>query len=247
MSSDLLTCLELDRDDTSKIIVIKEINGCNSSFVASNVLGHCAKNKNVVLIISTHNNIEHYHSVGLKMNYNVQKCIDSGVIYFYDIGSEILRRVLNKEPNFTFNIINEIQEKIVSLRNKHNSINIIIDGISHFFDVQFSLQEVNKLCDEVIKVIQSYSNSFLLLHCNIAIQHDVTEVLANLLSHKADIVVEVENLTSGLSVDVSGHLTIKRPGLKFKSDNLYIMQQKPSQYLFKLFDRGVKLLAPGTV
>ncbi|XP_041978486.1 uncharacterized protein LOC121732609 [Aricia agestis] len=247
MSSDIITNLELDKlGETGKIILVKELKGCDSAFITSCVIGNCIKNKSALLIITTHNTLKHYHNVGLKMNYNLQKAVDSGLINFYDVGQEIAENVLINENSFKESIINNIKKRFESLREKYDSVNIIVDGLSHLFDAQMKLKEVNRISEEIIKLVQPHS-SFLIIHCNVAASHDVTETMANLLSHKSQIVVEMESLTSGLSADVSGHLTIKRPGLRFETDNMYVMQQKPLQYLFKLFDRGVKLLAPGTV
>ncbi|CAH2106417.1 unnamed protein product [Euphydryas editha] len=248
MSSDILSSFQLDKDlDSSKTIVVKEINGCDSSFITSCVLGHCVRNKNAVFVLSTHNSLQHYHNVGLKMNYNLQKSIESGLTYFYDAGEELVNSLLENscQPAQEFWI--KIKELLLEMYNKFNSVNVIFDGVSHLFDLQFNMRQVNEICKELIELIRSFNNSYLIFQCNVASDDDFTYILANLLAHKADILAEVESLSSGLSADVSGHLTIKYLSNKYESDNMYNFEIKSSQYLFKLFDRGVKLLAPGTV
>ncbi|XP_072932003.1 elongator complex protein 6 [Epargyreus clarus] len=246
MSSDILTCLELDKElFSSKVIVAKEINGCDSSFITSCVLGHCVKNKKAVFVILTHNSFMHYQNIGLKMNYNLQKSVDSGFVQFYNAGNEILDKTLANEELLLQDLILKIEKEIRSMQEKHGMVNVILEGVSHLFDLQFTLKDVNTICKVIIDMIREFDNSFFLCHCNVANESDVTHILANLLSHKSNTIVEVESLSSGLSAEVSGHVTIKHPTQKF--EHLFTLEQKSYQYLFKLFDRGVKLFAPGTI
>jgi hypothetical protein len=115
------------------------------------------------------------------------------------------------------------------------------------FDLEYTLQDVNVFCSDLIKLNRSISNSYVFFHCNIACDDDFSYLMANLLSHKAHVVLDLENLPSGWSSDVSGHLTVKYPGRKFQDEHMVNLEPKSVKYLFKLFDRGVKLLAPGTV
>lgn len=248
MSSDIVSILQLDKELTSRrLIIAKEINGCDSTFLVSCVLGHCIKNNLATLVVSTHNSQLHFHNVGVKINYNLQKHIDSGLINFYNAGDVIVNSLVENQEISLGNVFLDIKERILAIREKYGTVNVIIDGISHFFNLQYSLKDLNKFCEDVISLYtDDNTNSFMLFHTNV-VDDDVTNVLANLLSHKAHIVVTVESLSSGWSADVSGHLTVTYPGKKFESEHMYNMDIKPSRYLFKLFDRGVKLFAPGTV
>ncbi|XP_049869274.1 elongator complex protein 6 [Pectinophora gossypiella] len=248
MSSDIISSLQLDKDfGGSRVIVAQEINGCDSSFIVSCTLGHCIKNKKPVLIMSTHNSITHYQNVGLKMNYNIQRHIDNGLIQTYNLSGENVNMLMSNENVSLKVVLNEIKKIVSSMKEKHGSVNIIIDGVSHLFDLQYTLKEVNEFCKHLIAIIRGCENSFLLCLCNVASEDDVTHVMANLLSHKAHTVLEIESLSSGWSADVSGHLSIRHPGQKFQDEHTFTMDLKPAHYLFKLFDRGVKLFAPGTV
>lgn len=246
MSSDIVSILQLDKELISRrLIVAKEISGCDSTFLISCVLGHCIKNKLATLVVSTHNTQLHFQNVGVKINYNLQKHIDSGLVNFYNAGEVIVNSLVENQNISLDNVFLDIKERILAISEKHGSVNVIIDGISHFFNLQYSLKDVNKFCMDLISICRD-NNSFMLFLTNV-VDDDVTNVLANLLSHKAHIVVTVESLSSGWSADVSGHLTVTYPGKKFESEHMYNMDIKPSRYLFKLFDRGVKLFAPGTV
>lgn len=248
MSSDIISSLQLDNKfESTRVIVAKEINGCDSSFLINCVLGHCIKNKNAVLIISMHNSLPHYQNVGLKMNYNLQKYIDSELVHFYNVSAEIVNNLLADEDCSLDKVYKKVKNIITSMKEKFDTVNVILDGISHLFDLQYTLKEVNYFCQEIIKSVREYDNTFILCLCNVASEDDVTHVMSNLLSHKAHIVIDVENLSSGWSADVSGHLTIKYVGRKFEDEHVFNMDMKPSKFLFKLFDRGVKLFAPGTI
>lgn len=246
MSSDIVSILQLDKELIShRLIVAKEMNGCDSTFLISCVLGHCIKNKFAILVVSTHNSQLHFQNVGVKINYNLQKHIDSGLINFYNAGEVVVNSFVENQVISLDDVFLDIKERMLAIREKHGTVNVIVDGISHFFNLQYSLKDVNKFCKDVISLGRE-DNSFMLFHTNV-VDDDVTNVLANLLSHKAQIVVTVESLSSGWSADVSGHLTVTYPGKKFEIEHMYNMDIKSSRYLFKLFDRGVKLFAPGTV
>lgn len=248
MSSDIISCLQLDKAiTTNRVIVAKEINGSDSSFITSCILGHCIKNKQAVLLITTHNSLLHYQNVGLKMNYNLEKYIDSGLIQIFKLDEVLVNLLLANETDSLQNIFSNLNESMNLTKPNNDVVNIIFDGVSHLFDMQYSLKDVNKFCNSIIKLGRCNPNSFVLFHCNLATEDDVTHVLTNLLCHAAHTILEVGNLSSGFSADVSGHLTIKHPGQKLSLDQMYSMDTKPSRFLFKLFDRGVKLFAPGTV
>ncbi|KAJ2946039.1 hypothetical protein O0L34_g4958 [Tuta absoluta] len=246
MSADIIVNLQLDKElPSSRVIAAKEFNGCDSSFIVSCVLGHCIKNKKAVIVVSMHNFLSHYQNAGLKMNYNLQKQMENGLIDFYNYGQEKLNNLMCNEITTVDTLLNNLEEKLNEMKKKYENVNIIFDGLSHLFDLQFSLKEVNMFCKKVIENVQNQNGSFVLFHLNV--EDDVTHAMASLLSHMAYTVVDVESLASGWSTDVSGHLTITHPGQKFTDEHMFNMELKPSKYLFKLFDRGVRLFAPGTV
>ncbi|XP_063533931.1 uncharacterized protein LOC134744155 [Cydia strobilella] len=247
MASDIISSLHLDKNTTSRVIVAKEINGCDSSFITSCILGNCIKSKQAVLFIATHNSLLHYQNVGLKMNYNLQKHVDAGLVHFLKLDEELVNLLMANEEKSLENIFTSINQIVQTLKLNNNVVHIILDGVSHLFDMQYTLRNVNKFCNQLIQLNRGNIASFVLFHCNVAHEEDVTHVMANLLCHTAHTILEVRNLLSGLSADVSGHLTIKYPGHKFEDEHINTIDMKPSRYLFKLFDRGVKLFAPGTV
>ncbi|KAJ0177208.1 hypothetical protein K1T71_007217 [Dendrolimus kikuchii] len=246
MSSDVVTCLQLDKDSSSNVLVVKELNGCDSSFVLSHVLNHCIKNKQAVFVISTHNSVHHYQNVGLKMNYNLDRYIHSDLIEFYNLGEILVQNLILNENTSVQDIFLKLKDRLLVMQQKQEKVNVILDGVSHFFDFHYSLKDVNKFCKKLSDIVTCHNNSFIMYHCN-DIADDVTHVFSNLLSHTAHTILEVESLPSGWSTDVSGHLVVKYPGQVFDINHLYLLDCKPSRYLFKLFDRGVKLFAPGTV
>lgn len=246
MSTDVIACLQLDKDLSSNVHIVIEINGCDSSFVLSHVLNYCIKNKQALFVISTHNSIHHYQNVGLKMNYNLDRHIQTGLVEFYNLGDILVQHLILGENHSTQDIFLKVKDKILKMQQKHEKVNVVLDGVSHFFDLNYGLKDVNIFCKNLGNIVTSHNNSFIIFHCN-DIVDDVTHVLSNLLSHRAHTILEVESLPSGWSADVSGHLNVKYPGQVFDTNHLYILDCKPSRYLFKLFDRGVKLFAPGTV
>lgn len=246
MSADIISCLQLDKELSSRIFVVREINGCDSSFILIHEMSYCIKNKQSLLIISTHNSMNHFQNIGLKMNINLERHIHSGLIEFYNLGEDILSNIFNNEEYSLQEIFIRVKNRIKALQEKHEKVNVVVDGISHLFDVQYNLKDINEFTKKLIEIVTCHNNSFIVYHCFDLIE-DVTHSLSNLLSHKAHTILEVQSLPSGWSTDISGHLTVKYPGQTFDNDHLFSLDCKSSRYLFKLFDRGVKLFAPGTV
>lgn len=247
MASDLLACIQLDKQSmASQVLVAKEISGCDSSFITSCILGHAIKNKSPVLLVLIHNSLSHYQNVGVRMYYNIKNSINSGQVDVFDFAEEVESVLLRSKHNTLDNIFSKISDKIIQMQDKHHQVSVIVDGVSHLFDLQYSIKEINQFCRQIVKAVR-HRNGFVLFHCNVAIEDDTTQVLSNLLSHMAHTILQVESLPSGRSADVSGHLKVTYPSRKFDEKILFNMNLEPSQFLFKLFDKGVKLFAPGTV
>ncbi|XP_050667220.1 uncharacterized protein LOC126966945 [Leptidea sinapis] len=245
--SDIISILKLDQRHISNVIVAKELNHCDSSFITSCVLGHCIKTGSSVFVICLHSTTPHYESVGMKMSYNLQKSINSGLIKFFnldmmDVGLGLQTNCLVSPEKF----ITQAKRYLEAMKNKHLHVNIIFEGVSHLFDIGYSLKEIHFICKELVDITRK-DKSFLLLNCNVANEGDETHVLANLLAHKSDVAVDINQLSSGWSIDVTGNINVVYPSRKFNSDYVYNLDPKPSHHLFKMFDRGVKLLVPGTL
>lgn len=247
MSSDIIPILHLDKDIfRGQVVLIKEINGCDSSFIISCVLDHQIKIKSATVLITFHHSLNHYQNVGLKMNYNIKKCIDSQFIKYSNVGQHIVNSLLQQNKLSLDDIFYKIKNDIIILLEKHDSVCILFEGISHLLDLKYDIREVNIFLRNIIKFVRS-NNAYIVFQCNVANEEDVTHVMANLLSHMAHTVVEVGNLSTGLSTDISGHLIVRYPYEKFKTENVSILDFKPSCYHFRLYDRGVKLFAPGVI
>lgn len=248
MSSDIVSLLGLDKGrPQGQIILVKEINGCDSSFITSCIIGQQIKSKSSVLLITWHNMFTHYHNIGLKLNYNLSRSIEGGTVDLFNAGELLVNNVLDSKELPLNTIFLKIKERVVTLLQKHNSVCIMFEGFSHLFDLAYSLRDVNSFVRDIIYFVRELSNSFVVFQCNMASNEDVTSVMSNMMSHMADTILEVANLTTGLSADVSGHLNLKHPVQKFDPQHVSLMEVKSSCYHFKLFDRGVKLFAPGVL
>lgn len=245
MSSDIITILHLDKDLNGQVVLVKERNGGDSSFIVSSLLGHQVKNKIPTLFITCHNNFMHYQNVGLKMNYNLKRSIQSNLIDYYNLGEEIVNNILNNKKVDLDDIFNVIQEKVSKLKQEYNFVHIVFDGVSHLCDLHYGLKDIVIFVRNISKLVCNCNNSFLFLQINIASDDDVTFLLGNFMSHISYTCVDVLNLQTGLSADVSGHLVIKHPGEKFDIELMSDMGPKALLYHYKLFDKGVKLFAPG--
>ncbi|KAG7302665.1 hypothetical protein JYU34_012616 [Plutella xylostella] len=246
MASDILSILKLDPATTSssggKVIVAKELNGCESTFIISSFFGEYYRSSTHTLLVLLHNPLSHYQNVSLRMNYNLQKLIDSGHLEVCDLAKESVDNLLTGNSQLK-DMGAKVMDKLTEMKKKCGEVTVIVDGLSHLFDLEYSLSEVNEFCRSVIRS-RGEGRSHVVLHCHVASEDHVTNTCANMLCHMADTVVVVENLSSGLSADVSGHLKVTYPGQKFVDD---VIDIKSVQYLFRLFDKGVKVFAPGCV
>lgn len=239
-----------------KTIFIKENHPVDANFVLQAVLSHCSKEENNIktCILLFHNSIGHFHNVGMKLGYNLKKLCESRfkVIEPLKEMSENLSKINTESDDFIKNLIDVIKtnclkrtdEKKVPLQKFY----LIIDDLSHLFDLGMSFENVWNF----IRCLRSFVNlepRFSLCisshaYKNVNDETCQSNLIATGLEYFADLVVNVQPLETGYSRSVTGKMIIS---WKSHTERLKFKWPEEIVFLYKLFERQVKLFAPGSL
>lgn len=244
MAAEVISAIGLDvSSDQGGIIGIREEYGSDAHFVLSCLLSKYIQSEYNICFVTLHHSFNHYHNVGMKLGYNLSTFKEKGIIKTV----EPMKLLLNGECSFQSyeilkqTLVNEIENNVEDMLKADKRVLIIIDDLSHLFDLDFSLQEVLLLIKRVKRLIHRSPLHYAILNVHVASENDV--VVANLVQHSSDIHVVISPLKTGFSSNVSGKMEISQINSQHK-DNLW---NKLRIYHYKLFDRFVKVFAPGLV
>ncbi|XP_071854590.1 elongator complex protein 6-like isoform X2 [Apostichopus japonicus] len=125
-------------------------------------------------------------------------------------------------------------------------ISVIIDDLSVLMALGFHVQAIAEFihyCRVTLKTLtQSSGNLVSLVHNDIDVGDEDSLKLTNVLSHQADILIQIEGLTSGFSKDVHGQMTIINRSLQHNTPG----RRKASSFHYKILDKTVSLFPIGT-
>ncbi|XP_077292531.1 elongator complex protein 6 [Arctopsyche grandis] len=252
MALDIISTLELDKETLcGRVILIQETSGCEANFFYSCLIAKALKDESAICLVTVQNDFNHYHNMGLKMGHNLMNLKNTGRV----INVDYLQLVsdshctdnaypslvsCNKSENDLYCMIDDA---VSQLQKSYKSVCVIIDDLTDFLLLNYGVSDINRLVQKCRLLVGDKCS--LVMGVHVISANDTSYTLAKLFSHMSDIVCEVSGLSTGRSVDVSGSFKVVRPWLddenevanKFTSIN---------HYLFKLFERGIKVFAPGT-
>jgi hypothetical protein len=251
-------------DMSSKLIFIEEYHNADANFILHAITSHCIDKKHIVCFVLFHNTFSHFHNIGMKLGYNLMNLRGSNIIVIEPLNI-IFKNIQNEKntdyykiPEFNVKnksttLVNQIFELI---KNEYRTIKketdsgtsyIIIDDISHLFDIGLNIEDVWLFIRNVRSFI--YTEPLLTICIASHIYKRVEElcesnVICYGLRYLADLVISIQSLETGYSENVSGKMVIC-----WKSQNERLKLKYPEEilYLFKLFDRKVKLFASGSL
>lgn len=254
MAHNVISTLELDKESLDgKVITINENSGCDANFFFSCLMSKQIKEGGGICLVNVHNDFNHFHNIGLKMGYNLKKLKDVGSIYNIDflqmVSDAISNNIYNKcidlssENESTSSLYKLVDNALSTLHKTHKSVCIIIDDVTNFLDLNYTMSDINQFVHKC-KSLVSQNNSSLIMGLHTTSMDNRNYAMIKGFYYISDIVCEVSPLSTGRSVDVSGSFKIIRPWI---NDDLMTLSKNTSMnyYLFKLFDRGVKVFAPG--
>jgi len=249
------------------LIFIEEQHAADANFILHAMTSHCIDNSITTCFVLFHNTFGHFHNVGMKFGYNLKKLYGSSVRAIEplklisenihrensitnnvsDLGKPLELDIKSGKVAFVESLVEIIKENSVKIKKEAPSqkVFIIIDDLSHLFDLGLKAQDV-WLFVRYLRSFVSLEPCFTLCiashTCKVNQASYPANVIATGLRYFADLFIRVQPLETGYSRTVSGKMVINWKGLREK---LEFKWPEETVYLYKLYDRQVKLFVPG--
>lgn len=230
----LLQCLNIQPNE--KFVHIKEDGVIDSNFILMFLIKHILSEKDSSLcLVTSHNSIDHYISVGKKIGFDFQTNVDNNRIKYFDLIEHISDNLICG-TNF-FDTVFEYLEN-----DRKGTTYVIIEDLSHFLDLNYQISDMLKLINKFANLSHDRNiNFYINNHCS---EVDIDEneitpkdrILSNALEYLADVNITVADLYTGKSEDVTGVIYIQRY-LQGSADI--------KNYQYKTTERDVKVFLPG--
>lgn len=242
--------LGIDKVDMDgKLILIEERHNSDANFLLSSIVYNAVRKNCGICFVLFHNTFNHYQNVGMKFGYNLTSLREKGKIAVIEPMKEIVSNVECMQERATSiinNIFMAIKSECNKMTNEGRSVLIIIDDISHFYNLGCDLNE----SVHYVRCLRSFLGQFPLFQLcivthtyNSELKSCVPNVFANGLKRMAHLIVKTEPLQTGYSSDASGNVTIN-----WRISNIRMTYNWPeiAKYMYKLSNRQVQIYAPGT-
>jgi len=216
-----------------RFILIKDNTAGRNGIFSHHFLGYGLKNKKKVILLGLEHSLGHFHLVGVKLGYNPMKAKETGELCYIDGSSKILNSALQQDNILRPGLgLEELYNEVVD--NVKNGSIVIIDNLSFLSLLGFSDRELHIFLKKILSKLVSLEGHLI---CT-AVPLVTSTQFTNYLSRLADIEINVEDMRTGKSRDVSGHLTFQ-----FRQEN---GDMKNCDYQFRVEDKTVKIFPPGT-
>eukprot|EP00088_Acartia_fossae_P019373 TRINITY_DN21306_c0_g1_i1.p1 TRINITY_DN21306_c0_g1~~TRINITY_DN21306_c0_g1_i1.p1 ORF type:complete len:238 (-),score=22.97 TRINITY_DN21306_c0_g1_i1:200-913(-) len=224
----------IGNSDNRRFVFITDQTAGRTGFLLHHFIGQGIKNDKKVVVMGFENSFGHYHSVASKLGLNLIKAKESGSFQYIDGAAKILNSVLELSNTLRPSSgLEELYNEIISVLTSPGTL-LIIDNISILQCLGFSHRDINMFVQKLRNHTKSLEGLFV---CCASSDAFSTEH-ANYLSRISDLGLSVDDLSTGKSRDVSGHLTVNQR----KEDG----SQNVTGYHFRIEDRSVKIFPPGT-
>ncbi|KAK2586289.1 hypothetical protein KPH14_001542 [Odynerus spinipes] len=258
--------LGIDRVDMrGKIVLIEEQHGCDANFLVSALISNALKKNYGLCFVLFHNTFDHYHNISMRTGYNLTALKEKGKVAVVESMKELVcninamcmdidKKVQNSNEdnkcsgmNVVHNLFKLLKESYNEVEKESESVLIIIDDISHLFDLGLSLRDSLYFVRYIRSLMESHSTTQL---CIVAhtyegdLQSCVPDVVCNSLKYMAHLILVVEPLKTGHSSDASGKVTVCWNIDSVRSEYHWTERMI---YLYKLLDWHVKIFAPGAM
>ncbi|KAL3272876.1 hypothetical protein HHI36_014338 [Cryptolaemus montrouzieri] len=241
----LLAAIKLTPKD--KIVSVKEVGIADSNFIITHLIKKIFQNNEKLCFVTFHNTLNHYQIVGKKLGYDLTGKVTSGDAVILDMLKLIEENILNEDYGFVENtgafienLFRDIEQKTEVLANSKSNQEhtyLVIDDLSHLLDLGISIEFIIRfitwccnLKDDSISVIVNNHVSTYEANGDL-LPKDI--ILSNSLSYISDLDIQVSPLKTGRSNEVSGIITLARPG------------EETTELHYKAYDRGIKTFNPG--
>lgn len=257
----------IDKVNTSGyLIFIEENHPVDANFLLHAVTSYCRDKNHMTCYVLFHNTFGHFHNVGMKLGYNLKKESNTNVKVVEPLkiisknihnenledskDSQILEFDIKKgNTDLVKQLVQVIKDELLSLKKAEDSqkVFVIIDDLSHLFDLGLSTQDVWLFVRYIKSFIslEPHLTLCILSHAYKVIQEELCQPnqIALALRHIAELIITVQPLETGFSQNVSGKMVIS---WKSHRDRLKFKWPEDMIYLYKLYDRKVSVFTPGS-
>lgn len=275
MTDAVCSALGIDRVDLrGTLTLIEEQHGSDANFLVNSFISSSLEKSQGICLVLFHNTFGHYHNIGMKLGYNLNVLRERGQVSIiepmkiianniHDLGHDSVDaantdfnvknsedetsnlNIMEQGPSLVRKLITPLKAQIYELLKNQDSVMVIVDDLSHLFDLQMNLRDV-WLFVRYIRTLVEFEQSLsicILTHTYKADPDSCQpDLIAVGLKHIAQLIIVVEPLSTGIAKDVSGKMNVR-----WKVDSVRTKYNWPEKlsYLFKLLDRQVKVFAPG--
>lgn len=230
----LLASLKIQATD--RIISVRETGNIDSNFILTHLIKQVFHEHNKLLLVSLHNTLDHYQTVGRKLGYDLKRNITEDKADILEPLDDIAFRLIEGEflddkEEIVKCLFRNIQSKIaaLSLNSKEKLIYLVIDDLSHLLDLGVDIPYIISFINYCNTLVDTENVAIVI---NTHVCNKIDEIISNTLQYVSDVHIEVAPLKTGLCNEVTGVINIERVSGK-------------SQYQYKAFDRGVRTFHPG--
>lgn len=254
MANELCTSLRLiDKDLSGKLLQIVEEHGTSASFVVGSLMWNASRTNTSILLLALHNSLAHHHNVTKKLGFNLKGAIDNkSAVVFEPVAAFCEKFVKSGEmANGNFDVIDHFLggEMTTMFEDVKNTLSLmsgkkclVIDDLGILMNMGIGLAHVITFLQCCRKLQESDKDISLIVSSHVTENCEDHRLLADFISHIADLRVTVSPLRTGFSTNVTGTMEVV--------DNLeraFGTTSEKRVYHFKLTDRQIKVFAPGTV
>lgn len=154
-------------------------------------------------------------------------------------------KAIERNKHLVYQLFVLLYNECYEMMKGNKSVAIIIDDISHMFDMNFIIQDVWYYV-KYLRSLMQYEPTIALCIMTHTYNTNSRSCMPNMmmigLKHMADLIVTVNSLSMGNAKDISGKVHIC-----WKIDSIRRMHHwaKRITYMYRLLDRQVKLYIPG--
>ena len=276
MTDSVCSALGIDRVDLrGKLTLIEEQHGSDANFLLNSFISSSLEKSQGICLVLFHNTFGHYHNVGMKLGYNLNVLRERGQVSvvepmkliasnIHDLGHDSVDAanvdfnekspeedlgvpdIMKLDANLVRKLFLPLRNQIYELLKHRESVIVIIDDLSHLFDLRMSLRDVwffVRYLRSLMEFEQSLSVCILTHTYKADPDSCQPDLIAVGMKHISQLIIVVEPLSTGHAKDVSGKMNVR-----WKMDSIRTKYNWPEKtsYLFKLLDRQVKVFAPGS-
>lgn len=232
----LLACLDVSRDD--KIVAVIEDGLADANFIVTHLIKDILENNDKLCLVILHNTIGHYHNVLKRLGCDLLKKVEQGYVKVLEPLKTLADNIesgdvldSNYSGQFINNLFSNISSGLEKLNSTSESVYLVIDDLSHLFDLTGNLQSVAHFLNQCVNIT---NDSIFSVIIGVHVSDGNDKIIRNSLAHVCDLMIEVSSLKTGRTRNVTGVIDIHR-----------MRTEKKDTYHYQATEKEIKPFCPG--